>query len=224
MKNNNPGSIPDPKMLSNYENKQQTIHLKRIKFALSKKQREDILNVSKNNNYLHYLIILTQIKTGMRISEVVNLIISQINFEENYIHLESYQANRHHSSWKPKTESGNRVIPIDQDLSDELRLFIKKRRNGYVFISPQKKRPRFNPKSLINMINSYAYQCSSISRAIGSHSLRRTYASYLISKNIPIGTISKILGHKSIKITLNYLFEITNLSDFKDVRKIIAEI
>jgi len=196
----------------------------KVRFALSQKQREELLQIARNTNYKHYLIIKTQLETGMRIGEIVHLPIQAINFSENYIHLEFYQSDRYLSSWSPKTKSGNRIVPLHKELANELSGFIATRKNGYVFESnKQNKQSCFSEISLINMINTYALKCTSIKNKIGSHCLRRTYASYLMNNGTPIGKISKILGHKSVQITMRYLFDVVDLGSFTQVREVVSK-
>ncbi|MGT2816709.1 tyrosine-type recombinase/integrase [Streptococcus gordonii] len=41
-----------------------------------------------------------------------------------------------------------------------------------------------------------------VGRDVHAHSLRHTYASYLISKEVDLISISKVLGHENLTITL----------------------
>ena len=48
---------------------------------------------------------------------------------------------------------------------------------------------------------SYDYDYNTIS----PHTFRRTYATLLANKNVPIPTIQKVLGHSSIETTMLYI-------------------
>lgn len=209
-------------MVENKENQHELskVRVTKCKFALTQRQREELLSIAKKNNKKHYLIIRTQLETGMRIGEIAHLPIDNINFVEHYIQIEAYSSSKHMKGWKPKTVSGNRTVPIDKSLSDALEGFIQNRKS-YVFESNKGK--CFTEVALINMINDYARQSESIKKNIGSHALRRTYASFLIHQNVPIGEISHALGHKSIQITLRYLFEIQSVENFSNIRKVISK-
>jgi len=74
---------------------------------------------------------------------------------------------------------------------------------------------------VIRFVNSYARKSKSIRKAIGTHALRRTFASQMAKLNIPIGKLAKMLGHKDIRTTYRYLYEIDDLEGFDDVRKAI---
>lgn len=48
----------------------------------------------------------------------------------------------------------------------------------------------------------------------GTHSLRHSLASNLLRKNVPITTISSVLGHSTIKTTQKYLtIDVNNLKE-----------
>jgi integrase len=203
------------------------IKINKIKFALSQTQRDELLRTAKEINPKHYCMIKLQLETGARIGEIVNLSIPQVNFQEKTIFIESHQDDRYLEGWHPKTVSGNRVVPITDVMMDELKGQILKRTKGYVFLSNKKKNEftdknrSFYENSIIRVINIYAKKSKSIGINIGSHCLRRTYASYLLHSGTPISEISKLLGHKSIKITMEYLYEITNIEALDKIRTII---
>ncbi|WP_371801749.1 tyrosine-type recombinase/integrase [Candidatus Lokiarchaeum ossiferum] len=206
----------------NYQNNLEIINkikIKRSLFALSETQRKELLEISVNNE-IHNAIIKTQLECGLRIGEIANLTIPKINFIEKIIFVEALKENKYVKAWHPKTTFSQRIVPFTDSLKKTLRIVIGKRKEGYVFLS-RKKKNAFQIESLINMINYYAKKCNSIGRTIGSNALRRTYASFLIKKGIPIGTISKVLGHKDIKTTMLYLYDIADISDFDKTREIL---
>jgi integrase len=186
--------------------------IKKILFALSEIQRNQLLDIAENTNSLHFAMILCGLEGGLRISEIVNLLIQNINFKGKTIEIKINEKTRNVIYWHPKTAKGQRLVPLSDKLAKVLKNIIGKRTMGYVFLS-RKGNSRFTNESRINMINRYAKNCNSIDKAIGSHSLRRTYASYLIRKGMDIGTVSKYLGHKSVKTTMIYLYDIVDLDD-----------
>jgi len=197
------------------------IKIKKIKFALNKRQREELLKVAEENNYTHYLIIKVMLEAGLRVSEAINLDIRQLNLgSEPLITIQSRYADKYSGSFKTKTLSSNRIIPIPKQLSKLLKAYIKTKKAGYVFVS--QKKTRFLKNSVIAFINKYSKECKTIGFNIGSHALRRTYASYLLQNGVKIADISKLLGHASIKTTLNYLYEVEQ-PNYTEIRKIVRK-
>ena len=197
--------------------------IKKFRFALSKKQRMDLLTVAGSHSRLHELMINTQLLTGTRVGELVNLPIDDIHFNEKLLIINAHKADKRITRWKPKTEAGKRLIPIEDSLLKDLSGYIKgeKRKLGYFFVS--QKGSAFKKQSVIAFINKYARETKSIGHDIGSHALRRTYASYLLDENTPIGKISKLLGHASIEITMKYLFQIDVLDGYEEIRKKLSK-
>jgi integrase len=216
--------IEDHQIISNFfeanPEYQKRIQIKKVKFALNSNQRSELLKIALDKNYKHFAILKTQLETGLRIGEIANLLIPQLNLHEGYIQIQAYQNNRYvEKGWNPKTKSGNRIVPLNDSLIPVLKSIIGKRTEGYVFIS--NKKSKFMEESLIRIINQIAKKTTSIGINIGSHCLRRTFASFLNKKSVPIAEISKYLGHKSIKITIIYLYEITDLESILFTREIL---
>ncbi|WP_371806827.1 tyrosine-type recombinase/integrase [Candidatus Lokiarchaeum ossiferum] len=91
-------------------------------------------------------------------------------------------------------------MPIEKELAKELRSFIGTRKIGYVFESKMGK-TRFTKYSVIRFVNKYSCMSNTIGKTIGTHSLRRTFASQMAKMDVPIGNLTKSLGHKDIKTT-----------------------
>jgi integrase len=205
-----------------------TYKIKRILSPLNEKQRAKILEIAEKQNYKHYLMIRMMLETGIRVNELTNLVIDQINFDAGVIIIQSHDATKYYKSFKTKTQSSNREISLPKNLAKLIKSNLGPRKSGYVFES--QKKSRYTKNSVITMINSYARKCDSIpqrtnskgnlTKDIGSHALRRTYASYLLQNNVPISEISKLLGHSSIRTTMLYLFEIQPV-DHDKIRKIV---
>ncbi|WP_369019464.1 tyrosine-type recombinase/integrase [Promethearchaeum syntrophicum] len=194
--------------------------IRKIKFALNQNQRKELLQIAEKQNFKHALMIKTQMGLGLRVSELCNMGISQLNLYNGFVLIQSRNATKYLKSFRVKTLSSNRRIPIPKELVRDIKNSIGNRKTGYVFQS--NKHGSFLKNSVIGFINKYARQCLSIGYNIGSHSLRRTYASFLIKNGLPINDISKLLGHSSIRTTMKYLFEIDNL-DYIEIKKITGK-
>lgn len=187
----------------------------RFRFALSHRQRQELIDIAGSYNDTHELMIMLQLMTGIRIGEVVNLELSDLFIEdvanaEIWIQMKIAGDGKGNEmlAWKPKTASGNRRVSIPEDVAKKLKRYIGKHRKkkGYLFVS--NKGSKYREDTTIHFINKYAKECKTIHHNIGSHALRRSYASVLIKDGVPIGIVSKKLGHASIEITMKYLFDI----------------
>src|SRR5271157_5800786 len=91
---------------------------------------------------------------------------------------------------------------------------------NYVFNCNRKPTFQMNRDYAIQIINHYAKmipyseQCPNLGKSIGSHALRRTYASTLFKKSIQEGRskeesilrVQKCLGHRNPKVMWDYIF------------------
>ncbi|MBI1931564.1 MAG: site-specific integrase [Ignavibacteriales bacterium] len=137
-------------------------------------------------------IILFAINTGLRQMELITLQWDQINFKDNLLRLD----NRNHLTKSKKV----RAIPLNltslQILTE--RELIKT--NSYVFTNSGK---IFNPILLSKEFKFYVIKAE-INKELHFHSLRHTFASWLVQKGVSIYQVSKLLGHADIKTTQIY--------------------
>lgn len=193
--------------------------IKKIRYVLSRQQRIDLLKVANTINIKHALMLETQLSTGLRVGELVNMIVpwcQLTNLNESFISVEPNDGKQAYTLvWRAKTKYAYRKIPIPSKIARKLRDYINYNKlTAYIFPSLKGGgKKRLNSTSAIDIVNRYSQQTPSIGRNIGSHALRRTYASYLLKAGISITDISKLLGHKNIKSTVVYLFQIAEVDE-----------
>lgn len=168
-------------------------------------ERKKICKYVKNNLCDQTLGILICICTGLRIGEICALKWEDVNLRTEVISvnhtIQRIYINTARKSKiiisSPKTESSRRKIPIAAELVPLLQQF-KSNSNFYV-ISGKKKyiEPRTYRKFFKKMLN-----ILKISK-LKFHSLRHTFATQAIENGIDYKTVSEILGHASVGITLN---------------------
>lgn len=145
--------------------------------------------------------------TGMRIGEISGLKWSDIDMEKNTIHVRRTISRIPSTTINgkteiiidtPKTKSSLRVIPLAQNLKDYLFYWKRCATSEYVINC----RGSFTEPRIIN----YRFKKNVKIAQIGSihfHMLRHTFATRCVEEGIDIATLSKILGHSSIKMTLD---------------------
>ncbi len=141
-------------------------------------------------------ILQTFYATGMRVSELAEITIDGLYFDEGYIRCIG----------KGKKE---RVIPIAKAASETVEKYLQKVRPQYtqdpeqrvVFLSKQGK--KLSRKTLWAMIKKYAIQAG-ITKNIYPHTLRHSFASHLLENGADLRTIQEMLGHADIGTTQIY--------------------
>jgi integrase len=134
-------------------------------------------------------ILVTALNTGMRRGEILGLKWEQVDLKHGFILLDL-------------TKSGKRrEIPINLKLAAVLReLYVNRRIDAaYVFTDADKKTPF---KSVKRSFHTACCRAKIVNFRF--HDLRHTFASHLVMGGVDITTVSKLLGHASLTMTLRY--------------------
>ena len=132
-------------------------------------------------------IIITALNTGMRKSEILHLTWDRVDLKNRIILLD-------------KTKNGERrEIPINQTLYDALSGITRHIKCDYVFYNPETLKPFYDIKKSFSGALKKAHIID-----FHFHDLRHTFASRLVMAGVDLATIQKLLGHKTINMTLRY--------------------
>lgn len=149
--------------------------------------------------------------TGMRIGELCALQVGDIDLEEKIIHVRrTVQRIRDAENPDgrktrvitdvPKSYNSLRNIPIPEVLYEKLeRLCRGKKEDTYLFGIDGEK--ALEPRTLQYRYRTFLKQRGL--RYINFHALRHSFATRCVERNVDVKTLSEILGHSSVKITLD---------------------
>ena len=146
------------------------------------------------DNKKHKAILFTAYSAGLRVSEVVNLQLKDIDSDRMQIFIERAKGKK------------DRYVMLSPVLLDILREYIKTCTPPpvrYIFESPTPGEP-YSDRSA-QRIFQMAREKAGIAKAVSFHSLRHSFATHLLEKGIDIRFIKDLLGHFSIKTTTRYL-------------------
>ena len=176
-------------------------------YVLSKKEQNIIMKYVLKNLNNKNIGILISLFLGIRIGELCALKWEDIDFNKNILHINKtlqriYIKNEKNNTSKiiitmPKSQNSSRDIPINKEFSNILKK-LKNKNNSHVltgtnkYIEPRKYRYYFN-----NMLNTLGIN------HFNFHCLRHTFATNCISLGIDYKTVSELLGHSNVNITLN---------------------
>lgn len=152
--------------------------------------------------------ILLSLYTGLRVGEVCALKWEDISFRDNYIHVHKtmqriqVKGNPDHKSEiiisSPKSACSVRDVPIP----DKLLLMLQERQNApNTYFLTGKTTLYVEPRTMQNRFKS-TIKKAGIAPA-NFHALRHTFATRCIELGFDIKSLSEILGHASVNITLN---------------------
>ena len=166
----------------------------------------------ENIQYVSYFTLYLLSVTGLRFSEVMGLTWNDIDFKNGIIDInKGFDYSKTQDFCDLKNDPSKRKVPIDRKTIDILQVY----RQNY-WQANIKNRICFGvSNSACNKIIKKI-----VGRPVRNHSLRHTYASFLILNGIDIVTISKLLGHESPDITLKiYSHQMETLAE-KNYEKI----
>ncbi len=161
----------------------------------------NVIDTKSKRGKEDYLIISLICYLGLRISDVVNLKLSNINFNENTISIIQYKTDNY------------LVLPLVEEVKYALLDYLKNVRPkevslDYVFITntlPYKQKVEI--KTYKHIVKKYLEKAGIDinGRKHGFHSLRHSFSTSLLNENVSLYSISTILGHTDIKSTMSYL-------------------
>jgi len=155
---------------------------------LSIDQCNDLLNACHSTKDTRYLkpIISFALNTGCRKEEILGLKWEDVDMVHSIITLRN-------------TKNGEtRMVPINSALLASLEGIVRNISSPYVFCDVDGKRYGDIRKTFNKVCNRAGVEW------LRFHDLRHTFASHLVMSGVDINTVSKLLGHKSLTMTLRY--------------------
>ncbi len=205
--------------------------------------KEEVQKVLKNIPMDYSLVVHLMYGCGLRMSEVLNLRIKDIDFGFDKIYV-----------WDSKSLK-DRTIPLPQKLKQQLttqvemvtQLHKQDLDNGYgsvhipyaltkkyphadketiwQFLFPMKniskdprtkvqRRHHLHPNTLSRNIKK-ATKLANLTKRITSHIFRHSYATHLLQAGIDLRSIQELLGHKSVETTMIYTHVVSEMNKAK---------
>ena len=150
--------------------------------------KEEVRNlIDSTDNRKSRLIISFLYSTGLRVSEVVNLKVDDIDFKEN-------------TGWvRAGKGSKDRLFTVSKNLAEELKEYLGEKEHEYVF-SKEKPLTTRNIQKIVQGTRRRA----GINKRVTPHTLRHSFATHLLEDGTDIRKIQMLLGHASLNTTQLY--------------------
>ena len=133
------------------------------------------------------------LRTGMRIGELLSLLVREVNLRERKI--EIYEAE--------KTRVG-RVVYLSEDARVALRAWLKERDPNKQLVFYARARHSMCYHNARKLLEKYLAKAGLTHRGYTLHSLRHTFASELLNARMRLECLQQLLGHSSIEMTRRY--------------------
>ncbi len=154
------------------------------------------IDLSKPEGQRNRAIIEVLYGSGLRVSELINLKISNIYFDENYMLIEG-------------KGSKQRLVPLSEEAVQQIgywrldrnRLDIAKGNEDFLFLN---RRGSKLSRAMIFTIIKDLTVISGIKKNVSPHTFRHSFATHLLENGANLRAIQQLLGHESITTTELY--------------------
>ena len=171
---------------------------KKLPKYLTKDEIEKLLDIKliKPIDYRNKAMLELLYATGTRISELLNLELNHIDFDECIIRV----------TGKGKKD---RIIPIGNTAIKYLKLYIndyrkfilKTRTNNYIFLN--KNGEKMSRQGFFKILKELANNAG-ITKELSPHTLRHSFATHLLNNGADLRIIQELLGHENLSTTEIY--------------------
>jgi len=208
--------------------------------VITRKQQREFLRFIKEDKHFckYYDGIYILFHTGLRVSEFVGLTINDIEFDKERIkvdHQLQRTRNMKYEILTPKTEKGERYVPMQKDVADCFRRIIQNRKHpkiepmidgysGILFLDKndmpmvalhwekyfQHIREKYNSIYKVQM------------PCITPHVCRHTFCSNMAKSGMNPKTLQYIMGHSDIGVTLNTYTHLQFEDALVEMKKVVG--
>ena len=156
--------------------------------VLSPKEVNKIINLTENLK--HRTILLLIYSAGLRLGELLNLKIADIDSHAMKIHIRQGKGKK------------DRYLMLSENVLQLLRQYYKVYKPKE-FVFEGQKGGQYTPKSVQNIFKA-SIQKAGIKKKATVHSLRHSFATHLLDDGTDIRYIQELLGHKRLETTQIY--------------------
>lgn len=158
---------------------------------------EQAIDLSKPEGHRNKTIIETLYSCGLRVSELINLKLTDLYFDLDFIKI---------------LGKGNkeRLVPISEKAKEEIELYIQSYRNhlfihkefeNYLFLNRRGK--KLTRVMIFHIVKELA-ELAEIKKNVSPHTFRHSFATHLVDGGADLRAVQEMLGHESIITTEIY--------------------
>lgn len=217
-----------------YDLKDRVVRAKRTKYIPTVLSRAELDSVLRSLKFPYHLIVSMLYGCGLRLSECLNLRVSDLDFSENLVIIHDGKGKKDRSVPLPqklKPELENQVQRVARLLDYDLKnpdfggVFMpdtlgarraskEAKEFQWQWLFPAKELTLLPQEGIYRRYHNYKQNLSNaihsavkkqkIPKRVTAHTFRHTFASHLLSANVDLRTIQELLGHSDIKTTMIY--------------------
>jgi site-specific recombinase XerD len=160
------------------------------------KEQYKALLYEASDNIRDYAIIQTFLQTGIRLSELVNLRVDDVDFEHRILTVRQGKGKK------------DRQIPLVDEAVKALRNYLRYRNTEWIeddeifFLA--KNGTSLNVSTVKYIVAKYVKKAG-IRKKVSVHTLRHTFGAHKADKHMSLATLQELMGHKKKETTLKYI-------------------
>ncbi len=166
---------------------------KKLPVVLSRDEIRDMLETISNKK--HRLAIALSYAGGLRISEIIDLKVEDIDLKEHIIHLKNAKGKK------------DRITTFPEKLKTDMQNLIAGKKNGDV-VFDSNRGGKLTARSFQEVFKK-ALRASGIKKDATFHSLRHSFATHLLENGTDVRYVQELLGHSNVRTTQIYT-QVTN--------------
>ncbi len=167
--------------------------------------KEEIVKMIKmTDNLKHKLMIQILYSSGLRVSEIVNLKINDVDFNRKIVIIKGGKGRK------------DRISIISGVVLDNVNKYLKEFKPlHYLFESYQS--GKINIRSIQKVVKDAASRAS-VNKEASAHSLRHSFATHLLEQGVNLRYIQSLLGHARLETTQIYTkVAVNNFNEIDDL-------
>ena len=160
------------------------------------KEQYKALLYEASDNIRDYAIIQTFLQTGIRLSELVNLHVDDVDIEHRILTVRQGKGKK------------DRQIPLVDDVIKALRNYLRYRNTELILDDDTfflAKNGTSLAVSTVKYLVAKYVKKAGIRKKVSVHTLRHTFGAHKADKHMSLATLQEIMGHKKKETTLKYI-------------------
>lgn len=181
-----------------------TTKAKRLPYVPTEEELKQYYNIVwQTRNTKHMVLIKILLYTGIRVQELVNLKISDIDFDRSQIRINQGKGSK------------DRIVPFPHDFRETLMLFVNAElAKGAVYLFESNRKKPFTTRGIRKILADYASEAG-IQQSMSPHKLRHFLFTWLKKQGIDDALIQPYSGHET-RVSLE-VYSKLSLTDAQEI-------
>ena len=166
-------------------------HEHKLPAVMSQEEMRCVLN--SIHNHKHRMLLSLLYSTGMRLSEIANLKINEVDSKQMRIRITGGKGNK------------DRFVPLSPLLLTELRCYFLKYRPQVYLFNGHTKGKKYSTRTIQHVLQLALAKVGLNSKNYTVHTIRHSFATHLLDGGTDLQAIQQLMGHQHINQTVQYL-------------------